>query len=163
MATRYPPEFRRRAVELARLREKPITRVADELGISDATLHGWARPPADLRAAFAGTFVRRNGGTRSLVRHGRAPDAGSRCSPLPPEPGEEVPMRVVVPTGESPRARAQVRTFGRHTSHSPPPRETRRPPAGRRRRRPALRDRAAPTTHVVQAIVEWRSPHDRDL
>jgi transposase-like protein len=41
MATRYPPEFRRRAVELARLHEKPILRIAQDLGISDATLHGW--------------------------------------------------------------------------------------------------------------------------
>jgi transposase-like protein len=43
MATRYPPEFRRRAVELARLREKPITHIAEDLGISDATLHGWLK------------------------------------------------------------------------------------------------------------------------
>ena len=43
MATRYPPEFRRRAVELARLHEKPIARIADDLGISDATLHGWLK------------------------------------------------------------------------------------------------------------------------
>jgi transposase-like protein len=43
MATRYPPEFRRRAVELARLREKPITHLAADLGISDATLHGWLK------------------------------------------------------------------------------------------------------------------------
>ena len=43
MATRYPPEFRRRAVELARLREQPIVRLAADLGISDATLHGWLK------------------------------------------------------------------------------------------------------------------------
>ena len=43
MATRYPEEFRRRAVELARLRTKPILHVAQELGISDATLHGWLK------------------------------------------------------------------------------------------------------------------------
>ena len=43
MATRYPAEFRRRAVELARLHEKPIARIADDLGISDATLHGWLK------------------------------------------------------------------------------------------------------------------------
>ena len=43
MATRYPPEFRRRAVELARLHEKPIARLAEDLGISDATLHGWLK------------------------------------------------------------------------------------------------------------------------
>ena len=43
MATRYPPEFRRRAVELARLREKPITRLAADLGVADATLHAWLK------------------------------------------------------------------------------------------------------------------------
>lgn len=43
MATRYLPEFRRRAVELARLREKPILHIAQDLGISDATLHGWLK------------------------------------------------------------------------------------------------------------------------
>ena len=43
MATRYPPEFRRRAVELARLHEKPIAHIAADLGISDATLHGWLK------------------------------------------------------------------------------------------------------------------------
>ena len=43
MATRYPPEFRHRAVELARLHEKPILRIAQDLGISAATLHGWLK------------------------------------------------------------------------------------------------------------------------
>ena len=43
MATRYPPEFRQRAVELARQHEKPILRIAQDLGISDATLHGWLK------------------------------------------------------------------------------------------------------------------------
>jgi len=43
MTTRYPPEFRRRAVELARQHEKPILRIAKDLGISDATLHGWLK------------------------------------------------------------------------------------------------------------------------
>ena len=43
MAVPYPPEFRRRAVELARLHEKPIARIAEELGIADATLHGWLK------------------------------------------------------------------------------------------------------------------------
>ena len=39
----YPPEFRRRAVELARLREKPVAQIAEDLGISDATLYNWMR------------------------------------------------------------------------------------------------------------------------
>ena len=43
MATRYPPEFRRRAVELARLHEKPIAHIAEDLGVSDVTLHGWLK------------------------------------------------------------------------------------------------------------------------
>jgi len=43
MATRYPPEFRRRAVELARLHERPIAHIAEKLGISDATLHNWLK------------------------------------------------------------------------------------------------------------------------
>ena len=32
----YPEEFRRRAVELARLREKPVSQVAAELGIAQS-------------------------------------------------------------------------------------------------------------------------------
>lgn len=46
MATRYPAEFRQRAVELARLRERPITRLAQELGIAEATRHGWLKRAA---------------------------------------------------------------------------------------------------------------------
>ncbi len=37
----HPAEFRHRAVELARLREKPIARIADELGISESCLRNW--------------------------------------------------------------------------------------------------------------------------
>jgi transposase len=37
----HPPEFRHRAVELARLHEKPIARIAEELGISDSCLRNW--------------------------------------------------------------------------------------------------------------------------
>jgi transposase-like protein len=36
-----PPEFRQRAVELARLREKPLAKIADDLGISESCLRGW--------------------------------------------------------------------------------------------------------------------------
>jgi transposase len=34
----HPPEFRRRAVELARLRDKPVAEIARDLGISDSCL-----------------------------------------------------------------------------------------------------------------------------
>ncbi len=35
------PEFRRRAVELARLREKPIAQIAKDLGIAESGLRRW--------------------------------------------------------------------------------------------------------------------------
>ena len=38
-----PPEFRQRAVELARLREKPTAQIDAGLGISDPCLRGWVR------------------------------------------------------------------------------------------------------------------------
>ena len=43
MATRYPPEFRRQAVELVRLGEQPITKIAANLGVSDQTLRNWVK------------------------------------------------------------------------------------------------------------------------
>ena len=49
MNTRYPAEFRERAVELARLREKPVKQLAADLGISDQTLHNWLKQ-ADIDA-----------------------------------------------------------------------------------------------------------------
>ncbi len=39
-ATRSP-EFRRRAVELARRREKPIIQIAKDLGVSETCLRRW--------------------------------------------------------------------------------------------------------------------------
>jgi transposase len=38
----HPPEFRRRAVELARLREKPTAQIAEDLGISQSCLRSWS-------------------------------------------------------------------------------------------------------------------------
>ncbi len=37
----HPPEFRRRAVELARMREKPVAQIAEDLGISESCLRNW--------------------------------------------------------------------------------------------------------------------------
>lgn len=37
----HPPEFRQRAVELARLGEKPVSHIAKDLGISDSCLRSW--------------------------------------------------------------------------------------------------------------------------
>ena len=41
MPAAHPEEFRRRAVELARLREKPIAVIAKDLGISESCLRRW--------------------------------------------------------------------------------------------------------------------------
>lgn len=43
----HPPEFRRRAVELARVRDKPVAEFTADLGISDSCLRNWMRR-ADL-------------------------------------------------------------------------------------------------------------------
>ena len=37
----HPPEFRRRAVELARERAKPIAQIGSDLGISESCLRRW--------------------------------------------------------------------------------------------------------------------------
>ena len=41
MPRAHPPEFRQRAVELARLREQPVARIAQDLGISESCLRRW--------------------------------------------------------------------------------------------------------------------------
>jgi transposase-like protein len=41
MPAPHPPEFRQRAVELARLRDKPIREIAKDLGISESCLRNW--------------------------------------------------------------------------------------------------------------------------
>jgi transposase len=43
MPRAYPEEFRRRAIELVRLRTKPVTQIAAELGIAQSALHRWVR------------------------------------------------------------------------------------------------------------------------
>lgn len=47
MPAPHPPEFRQRAVELARMREKPVSEIASDLGISESCLRNWVRQ-ADL-------------------------------------------------------------------------------------------------------------------
>ena len=39
----HPPEFRQRAIELARLGDKPVSQIAEDLGISDSCLRGWLK------------------------------------------------------------------------------------------------------------------------
>jgi len=48
MPAPHPPEFRRRAVELAREGAKPVARLAKDLGISESCLRNWmAQADAD--------------------------------------------------------------------------------------------------------------------
>jgi transposase len=41
MPAPHPPEFRQRAVELARLGDKPVAALAKDLGISESCLRTW--------------------------------------------------------------------------------------------------------------------------
>lgn len=41
MPAAKPPEFRRRAVELARAGEQPVAKIASDLGISESCLRRW--------------------------------------------------------------------------------------------------------------------------
>ena len=41
MPAPHPPEFRQRAVELAREGVKPVARIAKDLGISESCLRNW--------------------------------------------------------------------------------------------------------------------------
>ena len=48
MPAPHPPEFRQRAVELARQGTAPVSRIAKDLGISESCLRNWmARADAD--------------------------------------------------------------------------------------------------------------------
>ena len=43
MPRAHPPEFRRPAVELARLKQQPIAKIAVDLGISESCLRNWVK------------------------------------------------------------------------------------------------------------------------
>ena len=43
MPAPHPPEFRQRAVELARQGATPVSKIAKDLGISDSCLRNWMR------------------------------------------------------------------------------------------------------------------------
>ena len=48
MPAPHPPEFRQRAIELARQKDRPIAQVATSLGISESCLRNWlAQADAD--------------------------------------------------------------------------------------------------------------------
>ncbi len=51
--SRFPPEFRREAVELVESSDRSITEVAESLGISPTTLGNWMRAHRDAEARAA--------------------------------------------------------------------------------------------------------------
>ena len=76
MLAPHPPEFRQRAVELARLKEQPIAQVAKGLGISESCLRNWLETGSSSKCwnrpfARGSAFARRRQApttrTKSLV------------------------------------------------------------------------------------------------
>jgi transposase len=51
--SKYPPEFRREAVELVKTSDRPRVEVARSLGISDSTLANWVDADRDAQARAA--------------------------------------------------------------------------------------------------------------
>ncbi|WP_061288904.1 IS3 family transposase [Herbidospora cretacea] len=69
MPSPHPPEFRRHAVELARQGDKPLVRLAEDLGISRSCLQKWLQEDgADPRPGTAGQLAELRRGIRQLRR-----------------------------------------------------------------------------------------------
>ncbi len=51
--SKYPPEFRREAIELVKTSDRPRVEVARSLGISDSTLANWMQDDRDAQARQA--------------------------------------------------------------------------------------------------------------
>ena len=47
--SKYPPEFRRDAVELVRSSDRTVLEIARSLGILDTTLHNWVKADREAR------------------------------------------------------------------------------------------------------------------
>ncbi len=54
MPPAHPPEFRQRAIELARERAKPLEQIARDLGISPSCLRNWVKQAEIDRGERAG-------------------------------------------------------------------------------------------------------------
>ncbi len=51
--SKYPPEFRREAIELVKTSDRPRVEVARSLGISDSTLANWMQDERDAKSREA--------------------------------------------------------------------------------------------------------------
>lgn len=72
MSRPHPPEFRRRAVELARFRDKPVAEIVRELGISDSCLRNWTAPADVDDGTRPGLSSDERSGLMALRRKNRA-------------------------------------------------------------------------------------------
>src|SRR3954453_23165881 len=71
MPAAHPPEFRQRTVDLARLREQPVAKIAKDLGISESCLRNWMAQ-ADINDGHRRglTATRRRNRWRCVARTG---------------------------------------------------------------------------------------------
>jgi transposase-like protein len=63
----YPEEFRREAIRLAQLGDKPQRKLAKDLGISDVTLRNWLKRRRPSGASALPTRLARLGSRRSFA------------------------------------------------------------------------------------------------
>ena len=78
----YPEEFRREAIRLAQLGDKPQRKIAKDLGISDVTLRHWLKEDKAARGERPGVATassprsrrRRRSPRESEAAHGAAAD-----------------------------------------------------------------------------------------
>ena len=71
MAKRYPKEFRNDVVKVARLHQAPMTQIAKDFGISDATLYEWMKKADIEDGARPGVTVAQSEENRELRRRNR--------------------------------------------------------------------------------------------
>jgi transposase-like protein len=85
----HPPEFRQRAVELARQGAKPVAQIAKDLGISESCLRNWMAQadaddygsPVKLTSAEKKELAELRRKARQLTRNHAARTAGRGCAP----------------------------------------------------------------------------------
>src|SRR3954447_5436869 len=97
MPAAKPPEFRRRAVELARRREKPIAAIAHDLDIAESCLRRWLKQD-DIDAGRAeGLSTDERAELVRLRRENRvqAMEIESSSGPAPTSPGRPYQPKMI--------------------------------------------------------------------
>ena len=67
----YPPEFRRRALELIKISDKPLPAIAKDLGVTEQTLRNWRRRAAIYAGEAAGLTTDERAELRELRKRVR--------------------------------------------------------------------------------------------